>query len=105
MVAYKPNEMMSSTDVAKNFGAVLSKLSNHEVEKIGVLKNNKLDYVIMRNDELDSLIDREIQRRQFEENKRMVARQVEALRMGKVKLYSLDEAEKMLDEALARYED
>ena len=43
MLAYKPNEMMSSTDVAKNFGAVLSKLANHEVDKIGVLKKNKLD--------------------------------------------------------------
>jgi hypothetical protein len=105
MVSYKPNEMMSSSDIAKNFGAVLSKLANHEVEKIGVLKNNKLDFVLMRNDELDSLIEQEIQRRQFEADKRMVARQVEALRAGKVKLYSIDEAEKMLDEALARYAD
>ena len=105
MVSYKPNEMMSSSDIAKNFGAVLSKLANHEVEKIGVLKNNKLDFVLMRNDELDSLIEQEIQRRQFEADKRMVARQVEALRAGKVKLHSIDEAEKMLDEALARYAD
>ncbi|MFZ2889711.1 hypothetical protein [Sulfuricurvum sp.] len=105
MVAYKPSELMSSTDVAKNFGAVLSKLANHEVDKIGVLKNNKLDFVLMRNDELEIMIEQEIQQRQFEADKRMVARQVEALRSGKVKCYSLDEAEKMLDEALARYED
>ena len=105
MLAYKPNEMMSSTDVAKNFGAVLSKLANHEVDKIGVLKNNKLDFVLMRNDELETLIENEIQLRQFEADKRTVARQVEAQRTGKVKLYSLDEAEKLLDEALSRYED
>ena len=105
MVAYKPNELMSSTDIARNFGAVLSKLTNHEVDKIGVLKNNKLDFVLMRNDELEILIEQEIQQRQFEADKRMVARQVEALRAGKVKLYSLDEAEKLLDEALTRYED
>jgi len=105
MVAYKPNELMSSTDVAKNFGAVLSKLANHEVDKIGVLKNNKLDFVLMRNDELEIMIEQEIQQRQFEADKRMVARQVEALQSGKVKCYSIDEAEKMLDEALARYED
>lgn len=104
MVAYKPNELMSSTDIARNFGAVLSKLTNHEVDKIGVLKNNKLDFVLMRNDELEILIEQEIQQRQFEADKRMVARQVEALRGGKVKLYSLDEAEKLLDEALSRYE-
>lgn len=105
MVSYRPNELMSSTDVAKNFGAVLSKLANHEVEKIGVLKNNKLDFVLMRNDELEILIEQEIQHRQFEADKRMVTRQVEALRARKVKLYSIDEAEKMLDVALARYED
>jgi len=104
MVAYKPNELMSSTDIAKNFGAVLSKLANHEVDKIGVLKNNKLDFVLMRNDELEIMIEQEIQQRQFKADKRMVARQVEALRSGKVKCYSLDKAEKILDEALARYE-
>lgn len=105
MVAYKPNELMSSTDIAKNFGAVLSKLANYEVEKIGVLKNNKLDFVLMRNDELESLIEQEIGLRQFESDRRMVARQVEALRSGKVKLYSIDEAQKILDEALSHYED
>lgn len=105
MVAYKPNELMSSTDVAKNFGAVLSKLANHEVDKIGVLKNNKLDFVLIRNDELENLIEQEIQQRQFQADKLRVTRQVEALRSGKVKTYSLDVAEKMLDEALARYAD
>ncbi len=105
MLSYKPNEMMSSSDIAKNFGAVLTKLANHEVDKIGVLKNNKLDFVLMRNDELEIMIEHEIQHRQFEADKRMVARQVDALRAKKVKLHSIDEAEKMLDEALARYED
>lgn len=105
MVAYKPNEMMSSSDIAKNFGAVLSKLANHEVNKIGVLKNNKLDFVLMRNDELDSLIEQEIQRREFEANKRTVERQMKALNSGKVKLYTIEEADKMLDAVLDRYED
>ncbi len=105
MVAYKPNELMSSTDVAKNFGAVLSKLANHEVDKIGVLKNNKLDFVLMRNDELEVLIDEEIRRRKFEADKRMVERQMKALNSGKVKPYTIEEAEKILDDVLARYED
>ena len=57
MVAYKSNEMMSSTDVAKNFGAVLSKLANHEVDKIGVLKNNKLEAVVLSALEYEQLRD------------------------------------------------
>jgi len=105
MVAYKPNELMSSTDVAKNFGAVLSKLANHEVDKIGVLKNNKLDFVLLRNDELEVLIDEEIRRRKFEADKQTVERQMKALDSGKVKLYTIEEAEKILDDILARYED
>lgn len=105
MVTYKSNELMSSTDVAKNFGAVLAKLANHEVAKIGVLKNNKLDFVLMRNDELESLIDQEIRYRQFEAHKQMVERQMQSLNSGKVTLYTIEEAEKMVDAVLGRYED
>ena len=102
MISYKSNELMSSTDVAKNFGAVLAKLANHEVAKIGVLKNNKLDFVLMRNDELESLIDQEIRYRQFEAHKQMVARQMQSLNSGKVTLYTIEDAEKMVDAVLGR---
>jgi PHD/YefM family antitoxin component YafN of YafNO toxin-antitoxin module len=57
MVAYKTNEMMSSTDVAKNFGAVLSKLANHEVDKICVLRNNKPEAVVLSALEYEQLRD------------------------------------------------
>ncbi|MDD5211259.1 MAG: hypothetical protein PHV62_02500 [Sulfuricurvum sp.] len=57
MVAYKSNEMMSSTDVAKNFGAVLSKLSNHEVDKICVLRNNKPEAVVLSTLEYEHIKD------------------------------------------------
>jgi PHD/YefM family antitoxin component YafN of YafNO toxin-antitoxin module len=57
MVAYKSNEMMSSTDVAKNFGAVLSKLINHEVDKICVLRNNKPEAVVLSALEYEQLRD------------------------------------------------
>lgn len=57
MVAYKSNEMMSSTDVAKNFGAVLSKLANHEVDKICVLRNNKPEAVVLSALEYEQLRD------------------------------------------------
>lgn len=57
MVAYKSNELMSSTDVAKNFGAVLSKLANHEVDKICVLRNNKPEAVVLSALEYEQLRD------------------------------------------------
>jgi PHD/YefM family antitoxin component YafN of YafNO toxin-antitoxin module len=57
MVSYRPNELMSSTDVAKNFGAVLSKLANHEVDKICVLRNNKPEAVVLSALEYEQLRD------------------------------------------------
>jgi hypothetical protein len=99
MLTYKPNELMSSTDIAKNFGSVLTKLANHEVQKIGVLKNNKLDFVILRNDEIDNLVSQEIERLQFEENKKIVSEQVKKLKNNEAKFYSLEELEKHLDDS------
>lgn len=97
MLTYRPNELMSSTDIAKNFGSVLAKLASHEVEKIGVLKNNKLDFVIMRNDEIESLVQQEIARLKFEEDKKFVASQVQKLKNNEATFYSLEELEKRLD--------
>jgi len=96
MLTYKPNELMSSTDVAKNFGSVLAKLASHEVEKIGVLKNNKLDFVILRNDEIESLVRQELARIKFEEDKKFLASQVEKLKNNEATFYSLEELEKHL---------
>ncbi len=100
MLSYKPNELMSSTDVAKNFGSVLTKLARHEVEKIGVLKNNKLDFVILRHDEVDQLVRQEVARLKFEEDKKFVAAQVVKLKNNEATFYSLEELEKrLIDEA------
>ncbi len=99
MLTYKPSELMSSTDIAKNFGSVLAKLANHEVQKIGVLKNNKLDFVILRNDEIDNLVSQEIERLKFEENKKIVAEQVKKLKNNEATFYSLEELEKHLDDS------
>ena len=96
MLTYKPNELMSSTDVAKNFGSVLAKLASHEVAKIGVLKNNKLDFVIMRNDEIDQLVQQEMARLKFEEDKNFIASQVQKLKNNESTSYSLEELEKRL---------
>ena len=96
MLTYKPNELMSSTDVAKNFGSVLAKLASREVAKIGVLKNNKLDFVIMRNDKIDELVQQEIARLKFEEDKKFVALQVQKLKNNEATFYSREEVEKLL---------
>jgi len=47
MVAYTQNELASATEISKQFGEYISKVKNGVVDKIGVLKNNKLNAVIL----------------------------------------------------------
>ena len=47
MVAYSQDELASSTDISKQFGHYLSNVSNGVVEKLAILKNNKIEAVMI----------------------------------------------------------
>ena len=47
MVAYTQNELVSATELSKQFGEYISKVKNGLLDKIGILKNNKLNAVIL----------------------------------------------------------
>ena len=55
MVAYTQNELASATEISKQFGEYISKVKNGLVEKIGVLKNNKLNAVILSVEEYEKM--------------------------------------------------
>lgn len=55
MVAYQKNELISATELAKKFGQVMSQIKEKNVEKIGVLKNNKLEAVVISTEEYGHL--------------------------------------------------
>ena len=55
MVAYTQNELASATEISKQFGEYISKVKNGVVEKIGVLKNNKLNAVILSVEEYERM--------------------------------------------------
>ena len=55
MVAYQKNELISATELAKKFGQVMSQIKEKSVEKIGVLKNNKLEAVVISTEEYEHL--------------------------------------------------
>ncbi len=57
MATYSTEELVSSSIISKNFGRYLSKISNKEIDKIGILKNNKLDAVILSAWEYENMID------------------------------------------------
>ena len=55
MVAYTQNELVSATELSKQFGEYISKVKNGLVDKIGVLKNNKLNAVILSVEEYEKM--------------------------------------------------
>ena len=55
MVAYTQNELVSATEISKQFGEYISKVKNGLLNKIGILKNNKLNAVIVSVEEYERM--------------------------------------------------
>jgi len=55
MVAYTQNELVSATEISKQFGEYISKVKSGLLNKIGVLKNNKLNAVILSVEEYERM--------------------------------------------------
>ena len=55
MVSYTQNELLSITDFAKSLSKVLGEIKEQTLEKVGVLKNNKLEAVVISIDEYERL--------------------------------------------------
>ena len=55
MVSYTQNELLSITDFTKSISKILGDIKEHTVEKVGVLKNNKLEAVVISTDEYERL--------------------------------------------------
>ena len=55
MVSYTQNELLSITDFTKSISKILGDIKEHTVEKVGVLKNNKLEAVVISTDEYEHL--------------------------------------------------
>ena len=47
MIAYKSDELVSSSDFAKKFGAYLAQIKEQTVDKFAILKNNKVEAVLV----------------------------------------------------------
>jgi len=55
MVKYARNELFSITDFTKQIGSAVNSIKVHSLEKIGILKNNKLEAVVISTDEYERL--------------------------------------------------
>lgn len=55
MVTYAAHELVSSSELAKKFGAYLAQLSSNTVDKLAILKNNKVEAVLVSKDEYEAM--------------------------------------------------
>lgn len=55
MVKYAQNELFSITDFTKQIGSAVNSIKDHSIEKIGILKNNKLEAVVISTGEYERL--------------------------------------------------
>jgi PHD/YefM family antitoxin component YafN of YafNO toxin-antitoxin module len=55
MTHYAREEIMSSSEVVRNFGAVLSSVVQHQREKVAIVRNNRLEAVLVAADVYERL--------------------------------------------------
>jgi PHD/YefM family antitoxin component YafN of YafNO toxin-antitoxin module len=55
MAHYAREEIMSSSEVVRNFGAVLSSVVQHQREKVAIIRNNRLEAVLIAADVYERL--------------------------------------------------
>jgi PHD/YefM family antitoxin component YafN of YafNO toxin-antitoxin module len=47
MITYTKEEIIPSSAVSRNFGEILNKLSTQKLAKVAVIRNNKIEAVIL----------------------------------------------------------
>ncbi len=55
MVTYASNELIPSSEFAKKFGSYLSQIKESAIDKIAVLKNNKIEAVLVSKDDYERM--------------------------------------------------
>ena len=55
MIAYRSDELVSSSDFAKKFGSYLSQIREHTVDKLAILKNNKVEAVLVSHTDYEQM--------------------------------------------------
>ncbi len=56
MISYTKDEIMTSTDVVRNFSSVLKSISRKEKEKVVIVKNHHFDAVMISVDKYEKLV-------------------------------------------------
>ncbi len=68
MVKYAENELFSITDFSKHLSSLVRSIKNNTIEKIGILKNNRLEVVVISTEEYSRLKELEEKMEMIENN-------------------------------------
>ena len=55
MTTYATNELIPSSEFAKRFGTYLSKITSNSIDKIAILKNNKVEAILISKDDYERM--------------------------------------------------
>ena len=55
MVTYRADELIPSSQFAKQFGSYLAKVKNNAVDKLAILKNNKVEAILISKEEYERM--------------------------------------------------
>ena len=56
MVNFKRNEIVSATQLVRQFSSIMSSLINKTLSKIAIIRNNEMEAVILSFDEYEQLV-------------------------------------------------
>jgi len=92
MVAYENDELIPSSEFAKKFGMYLAQIKDNTVDKLAVLKNNRIEAVVVSKDEYEKMQDALA----FQELSELKSRiytsldELELIKSGKKKAHPID---------------
>jgi len=92
MVAYENDELIPSSEFAKKFGMYLAQIKDSTVEKLAVLKNNRIEAVVVSKDEYEKMKDalRLQELAKFKEQVFHSLDEAELIKSGKKKAHPID---------------
>ncbi len=96
MVKYAEHELFSVTDFSKQLSSIVKNIKNHSIEKIGILKNNRLEVVVISTQEYARLKELEEQL-EIAEYKEIYKSVKERKQTPKSQYISLDEMSEKFD--------
>ena len=55
MTSYASNELIPSSEFAKRFGSYLAQITSRSIDKLAILKNNRVEAVIVSKDDYERM--------------------------------------------------